>query len=204
MVSIFTITFSQLVLFSGVVTAMDESVGRMIKALGQSSMLENSIIVFISDNGAQTEGLLENYGSNYPLRGVMKGYIWYFVFCIKIFRHLSRCIYNYLFQYLFFQLKFTLFEGGIRGVACVYSRLIQNSSRISNELMHITDWLPTFYSAAGGNLENLEENMDGVDQWDTIVSGKESKRESVLLNIDEVEDVSSALIGKYKLIINGN
>lgn len=155
--------------YAGVVTAMDESVGRMIKALGQSSMLENSIIVFISDNGAQTEGLLENYGSNYPLRG----------------------------------LKFTLFEGGIRGVACVYSRLIQNSSRISNELMHITDWLPTFYSAAGGNLENLEENMDGVDQWDTIVSGRKSKRESVLLNIDEVEDVSSALIGKYKLILNG-
>lgn len=54
---------------------MDESVGRVIKALGQSSMLENSIIVFMSDNGAQTEGLLENYGSNYPLRGVMKGYI---------------------------------------------------------------------------------------------------------------------------------
>lgn len=70
--------------------------------------------------------------------------------------------------------------------------------------MHITDWLPTFYSAAGGNLENLEENMDGVDQWDTIVSGRESKRESVLLNIDEVEDVSSALIEKYKLIVNGN
>lgn len=70
--------------------------------------------------------------------------------------------------------------------------------------MHITDWLPTFYSAAGGNLENLEENMDGVDQWDTIVSGRKSKRESVLLNIDEVEDVSSALIGKYKLILNGN
>lgn len=45
--------------------------------------------------------------------------------------------------------------------------------------------------------------MDGIDQWDTIVSGKESKRGSVLLNIDEVEGVSSALIGKYKLI-NGN
>ena len=53
-------------------------------------------------------------------------------------------------------------------------------------------------------MENLEENMDGVDQWDTIVSGRKSKRESVLLNIDEVEDVSSALIGKYKLILNGN
>lgn len=120
-------------------------------------------------------------------------------FLIKIFLNVFTNIYSNV----YFQLKFTLFEGGIRGVACIYSRLIQNSSRISNELIHITDWLPTFYSAAGGNLENLEENMDGVDQWDTIVSGRESKRGSVLLNIDEVENVSSALLGKYKLI-NGN
>lgn len=58
-------------LFSGVVTAMDESVGRVVQALKQANMLENSIIVFMSDNGAQTVGLLNNYGSNYPLRGVI-------------------------------------------------------------------------------------------------------------------------------------
>lgn len=53
-------------------TALDESVGRTVSALKKAKMLENSIIVFASDNGAQSEGFLENVGSNYPLRGVMK------------------------------------------------------------------------------------------------------------------------------------
>ncbi|CAD1471204.1 unnamed protein product, partial [Heterotrigona itama] len=150
--------------FAGVVTAMDESVGKVVQALKAANMLDNSIIVFMSDNGAQSVGLLENHGSNYPLRG----------------------------------LKFTLFEGGIRGAACIYSPLIKNPSRISNELIHITDWLPTFYSAAGGNLEDLEEDLDGVDQWATIVSGKQTTRKNLLLNIDEL--LSGALMGNYKLI----
>lgn len=102
-----------------------------------------------------------------------------------------------------FQMKFTLFEGGVRGAACVYSPAIKNPSRISNQLIHVTDWLPTFYSAAGGNLEDLEENLDGVDQWATIVSEENTKRKNILLNIDEKEDLSGALMGRYKLI-NGN
>lgn len=57
--------------------ALDESVGNVLKALRDAEMLKNSIIVFMSDNGAQTVGLLENYGSNYPLRGVMKVYVKY-------------------------------------------------------------------------------------------------------------------------------
>lgn len=52
------------------IKAMDESVGRIVAALGDAKMLENSIIIFISDNGAPTIGLYENTGSNYPLRGV--------------------------------------------------------------------------------------------------------------------------------------
>ncbi|XP_054011485.1 arylsulfatase B-like isoform X1 [Hylaeus anthracinus] len=151
---------------AGVVTALDESVGRVVKALKEAEMLENSIIVFMSDNGAPTVGSSQNYGSNYPLRGI----------------------------------KLTLFDGGIRGVACIYSPLIKSVSRISDSLMHITDWLPTFYSAAGGNLEDLGETLDGVDQWDTIVSAKGTGRTGVLLNIDEVANVSSALIGRYKLL----
>ncbi|XP_076378806.1 arylsulfatase B [Megalopta genalis] len=152
--------------FAGVLTALDDSVGRVVKALQDAKMLDNSVIVFMSDNGAQTIGFLENYGSNYPLRG----------------------------------LKFTLFEGGVRGAACVYSPLIKKSSRVSDHMMHITDWLPTFYTAAGGNLEDLEENLDGIDQWSTLVFEKQSKRTGVVLNNDPSENTSGAIIGKYKLI----
>jgi len=49
---------------------LDQSVGEVIEALNNRKMLENSIILFMSDNGAPTEGVLQNHGSNYPLRGV--------------------------------------------------------------------------------------------------------------------------------------
>ena len=40
--------------FSAMVAAMDVMVGRLIKALRESSLYENSLIVFVSDNGAAT------------------------------------------------------------------------------------------------------------------------------------------------------
>ena len=40
--------------FSAMVAAMDVMVGRLIKALRESDLYENSLIVFVSDNGAAT------------------------------------------------------------------------------------------------------------------------------------------------------
>lgn len=97
------------------VAALDRSVGRVVTALEERGMLENSIIVFMADNGAPTLGRFPNWGSNYPLRG----------------------------------LKETMWEGGVRGAAMIWSPLIPAAPRVSNELMHITDWLPTLYAAGG-------------------------------------------------------
>jgi arylsulfatase A-like enzyme len=51
---------------------LDESVGKVVDALKNHSMLKDTIIVFLSDNGAPTldVGVWRNWGSNYPLRGV--------------------------------------------------------------------------------------------------------------------------------------
>lgn len=49
---------------------LDQSVGEVVEALKNRGMLENSIVLFMSDNGAPTDGIEQNYGSNYPLRGV--------------------------------------------------------------------------------------------------------------------------------------
>lgn len=57
------------------VKKLDDSVGTVISALQRKGMLENSIIIFMSDNGAPTVEYREtsnyrNWGSNYPYRGV--------------------------------------------------------------------------------------------------------------------------------------
>lgn len=52
------------------VSKLDESVGDVIIALRKQGMLENSIVLFMSDNGAPSFGIHSNKGSNYPLRGV--------------------------------------------------------------------------------------------------------------------------------------
>jgi len=59
-----------LLFVSAMVSKLDESVGRVVQALQRSHMLENSIIVFLSDNGAPTKGQQPNWGSNWPLKGV--------------------------------------------------------------------------------------------------------------------------------------
>jgi hypothetical protein len=52
------------------VSLLDNSVGQIVGALTETGMLTNSIIVFVSDNGAASVGTYQNWGSNYPLRGV--------------------------------------------------------------------------------------------------------------------------------------
>ncbi|XP_008216017.2 arylsulfatase B [Nasonia vitripennis] len=152
--------------YAGVVTAMDDSVGRVVKALKDANMLSNSIIIFMSDNGSPTaEAPYTNYGSNYPLRGI----------------------------------KATVFEGGVRVPACVFSPRLKDRFRVSDELFHITDWFPTLYKLAGGDLSKIQD-LDGVDQWSSISGSQKSNRESLLVNIDEVSNPEAAISGYYKLI----
>lgn len=53
------------------VSKLDESVGQVVQALKNHQMLDNSIIVFLSDNGAPMVGQYKNWGSNWPFRGVL-------------------------------------------------------------------------------------------------------------------------------------
>lgn len=50
------------------VSALDDSIGHVISVLDDSGMLNNSIIVFTTDNGGPANGYDGNAACNYPLR----------------------------------------------------------------------------------------------------------------------------------------
>lgn len=52
---------------AAVVSKLDQSVGDVMDALRNRGMLENSIVLFMSDNGAPSQGILNNKGSNYQV-----------------------------------------------------------------------------------------------------------------------------------------
>ncbi|KAL7303861.1 hypothetical protein TKK_0003983 [Trichogramma kaykai] len=95
--------------------------------------------------------------------------------------------------------KYTLYEGGVRGVAAIWSPRLLSKGRVSDQLIHVTDWLPTLYSAAGGDLRDLGP-IDGVNQWDVLSIGTGNVRDKILLNIDEVTKTEAAIYQRFKLV----
>lgn len=151
--------------YAAMVSRLDRSVGEVMQALRSKRMLENSIVVFMSDNGAPTYGIHSNRGSNWPFRGQ----------------------------------KHSPWEGGVRGVAAMWSPLIKQPQRVSNQMMHMIDWLPTLYSAAGMDVGDLG-NIDGIDMWASLSENKTSLRTEVLHNIDDKYNYAALTRGDWKYI----
>ena len=76
--------------------------------------------------------------------------------------------------------------------------------RVSTALLHASDWLPTFYSLAGGDVKSLGP-IDGFNVWDTISNDALSPRYEVLHGLDSLKEKKAALrIGDYKMIVHQN
>lgn len=135
---------------------MDEAIGDIVATLEDNNMLENTVIVFSSDNGGQA---LSGGASNYPLRGNKATFYeagthvcLQYIYLSAGVDSLWRCICD------------GACVAGIRALGFVSSPLL-NSSGETNALIHVTDWMPTFVHLAGGY---VDDNIDGVNQWDAL------------------------------------
>ena len=103
-------------------------------------------------------------------------------------------------------MKWTLWEGGLRGNGFLWSPLLKKSGYVSGHMMQIFDWFPTLLHAAGYNLSKLPAELDGVDFWDTLSEDRAtSPRNEMLHNIDDAEEANYALRkGDMKIKFGGD
>ncbi len=158
--------------YAGMVSCLDDEIGRVVAALEKSGMRENTLIVFHSDNG----------GTNNPMfAGVMAD-----VSKIKI--PCDNGPYR--------DGKGALLEGGTRVCAFVNWPGRVKAQNVDG-MMHAVDMYPTFANLAGASTAKCKP-LDGVDVWSTISTGAASPRTEIVYNIEPFR--AGVRQGDWKLI----
>lgn len=168
--------------YAGMITNLDRQVGRVVSALEESGMRDNTIIIFTSDNGGATSALFAT-GARSPEDREKSG-------------GLALGTKPPATNKPFSGGKGSLKEGGVRLPAIVnWPGKIKAS--VINEPLHHVDLMPTLLSVAGGH-GDTSKPFDGKDAWSTIAQGKPSPHEEILINVESFRGAIRK--GKWKLI----
>ena len=88
------------------------------------------------------------------------------------------------------QQKDSPWEGAVRSPTVIWSPLIKDKGRVSNQWIHVSDWLHTFSDVAGFKVpEGLE--IDGTSQWEALSNKDHFPRKAILNNIDDIAGYAS-------------
>ena len=146
--------------FAAAMSHVDDAIGKILETVRQTKLDENTLVVFMSDNGAQENwyptdeyGLIHGpnpvLGSNTPLREYKKS--------------------NY--------------EGGIRVPAILYWK-DKLSSQTNENYISVTDLMPTILKLTGAE---IPKGVEGYDVWPSIVDGKVETKHDIYVrgNVQE-------------------
>lgn len=85
----------------------------------------------------------------------------------------------------------------MRAAGLIWSPLLKTSRRVSDQLIHVSDWLPTLSNVAG---YDFPSNLDGINMWKTLSENLPSPRHEVVHNIDPIIPYTSYLYGNWKYV----
>ena len=159
--------------YAGAITAMDDQIGRVLAALAEKKMLDNTLVVFMSDNGGTRNAL--------------------FTGAIADVSKLTIPCDNGPYR----EGKGTNYEGGTRVVGLAnWPGHIQPGSRVEGP-MHVVDWYPTLLALAGADLQQPKK-LDGLDLRSTLLQAAPSPRTEVVYNIEPFR--AALREGDWKLV----
>jgi arylsulfatase A-like enzyme len=160
-------------IYAGMVTCLDDHVGRVGDALDKKKLRANTLIIFQSDNGGTRNAMFS---------GVMTD-------MSKIRIPCDNGTYR--------EGKGTLYEGGTRVCALVNWPGHVPASVSVNEMIHVVDMYPTLAKVAGASTAKCKP-LDGLDVWTTISEGKPSPRTEIVYNVEPFR--AGIRQGDWKLI----
>ncbi len=144
--------------YAGMVSCLDDEIGRVIAALEKKGLRDNTLILFHSDNGGTRSAMFAGQMADLS----------------KIKLPCDNGPYR--------EGKGTLFEGGHRVAACAnWPGRVQPQT--VNGIIHAIDIHPTFAAVAGASTAQCKP-LDGMNVWDTIATGSPSPRREFIYNIE--------------------
>ncbi len=158
--------------YAAMITAMDDQIGLVLKALEKKKMRDNTLIVFHSDNGGTRNKMFAGEGD-----------------MSKVVIPCDNGPYR--------DGKGSLYEGGTRVVAFANWPSRLKGSRSVDQMIHVVDMYPTLVGLAGGQL-GKNKPLDGFDVAPTILEGKPTPRTEVVYNIEAFR--AGIRQGDWKLI----
>jgi arylsulfatase A-like enzyme len=177
-------------IYAAMVDYMDTSIGRVIDYLDKRDQLDNTIIVFISDNGAEhwdhssAPPPIGEFAANFDNSAENSGREGSFVLYGSEWAHVSNTPFS--------RYKGTTYEGGIRSPAVISWPDKIASGQVSRAITHSSDWLPTFAELAGAGTQNVS----GKSLVGLLTGSVEQVR-------DSNETVGMEIWGKRGIIANG-
>jgi arylsulfatase A-like enzyme len=159
--------------YAASITAMDDQIARVLAALEDRSLRDNTLIIFLSDNGGTRNAM--------------------FTGAIADVSNVKIPCDNGPYR----EGKGTLYEGGTRVVAFANWPRELSPGSVVDGLIHIVDLYPTLVNLAGGSSGDAKP-LDGVDAWPTISDGKPSSRSEIVYNIEPYR--AAVRQGDWKLI----